>query len=213
MADAFNHWSQPEFWEQRFRQMDTPWDLDGPHPSLVELGAKIRIPARATVFVPGCGRGHDALHFAKRHFQVSAVDWSPCAAEELRVRARKEEIPIEILNGSVWEIPDAWKRTFDLWVEHTFFCAIDPADRPRYVNLAAQTLKPGGQLIGLFFIKEDQPAGTPIRPENMGPPFSSTRKELETLFKTDFDVRILEPTPFPHPNRGPFEWWVHLIKK
>jgi methyl halide transferase len=40
---------------------------------------------------------------------------------------------------------------FDLIVEQTFFCAIDPSLRKNYFKKVHQLLKPGGKLVGLLF--------------------------------------------------------------
>ena len=39
---------------------------------------------------------------------------------------------------------------FDMLCEHTFFCAIEPGDRDRYVAAAARALRSGGKLFGAF---------------------------------------------------------------
>jgi thiopurine S-methyltransferase len=63
---------------------------------------------------------------------------------------------------------------YDLILEHTFFCALDPAYRQRYVSQMAALLKPGGKLVGLLF---DFPL------TEKGPPFGGSDDEYLALFR------------------------------
>jgi methyl halide transferase len=72
---------------------------------------------------------------------------------------------------------------FDYVLEHTCFCAIDPSRRSQYIQLVRQLLKPGGQLIGLFF--------THSRPD--GPPFGVTPTAILADFEPDFDRVMFQP--------------------
>ena len=62
---------------------------------------------------------------------------------------------------------------FDVIIEQTFFCAIDPLLREKYVEKTHQILKEKGCIIGLLFSKEF---------ENEGPPFGSSHEEYINLF-------------------------------
>ena len=53
-------------------------------------------------------------------------------------------------------------------VEHTCFCAIEPQQRPAYLQTVAELLVPGGWLLGLFWCHG--------RPD--GPPYGSDPGEL-----------------------------------
>ncbi|MBI3995764.1 MAG: thiopurine S-methyltransferase, partial [Nitrospirae bacterium] len=79
---------------------------------------------------------------------------------------------------------------YDLIFENTFFCAIDPDHRDRYVESAAAILKPGGFLLGVFYN---------IRPET-GPPFGATRDELIDRFGRYFTL-ALDRVPRSIPRR------------
>ena len=72
---------------------------------------------------------------------------------------------------------DIYKSYFDYVVEHTSFCAIHPLLRKQYIDLIKYLLKPGGRLIGLFFIRP---------PEKGGPPYGTSVTEVSNLFVDDF---------------------------
>jgi len=203
----FNY-REEEFWEIRFQKNNIPWDIGEPSPSLIELEKSNNFRKNQTVIIPGCGNGHDALHFSRKGYKVSGVDWARSAVDELRAHAFRESLEIEILKSDIWNIPRTWYGTFDLWIEHTFYCAIDPDKRKDYLELVLKLLKPNGRIFGVFFIT-DQPVGSPILTEKSdGPPFSSTENEIKSLFSTRFNILKFGPSPHPHPDRGSFEWWA-----
>lgn len=198
-------WSSSSFWEEKFNQGTTPWDLGEPSPSLVHFENDLSVKKGGSVLVPGCGYGHDALFLARKGYKVSAVDWSKAAIEEVRQFARRESLSIETLCTSFWDIPKSWHSSFDWWFEHTFFCAIDPSERPRYIESLHKLLRPQGKFVGVLFISKEPP--------NVGPPFLTTEYEIRTLFSPGFIIENLHPSPFNHPKREPIEWWAEFTKK
>ena len=46
---------------------------------------------------------------------------------------------------------DKFKNNFEYIVEYTFYCAIDPIKRNKYVNIVHHLLNDNGSLIALFF--------------------------------------------------------------
>jgi thiopurine S-methyltransferase len=67
----------------------------------------------------------------------------------------------------------AW---YDLIIEQTFFCALDPSLRERYVNKMHELLVPGGKLVGVLF-DDPQPGKVPGQP-----PFGGNADEYRKLF-------------------------------
>ncbi len=172
-----------EFWEGRYDSRDLRWDLGEAAPPLVEWFARPSSPRPPLrVLVPGCGSGHDALHLAQRGFAVTAVDFAEGALERLRRRRRSLWIPAELcraLRADVLRLPARLARSFDLLVEHTCFCALDPGDRDLYVAMAASVLVPEGRLVGLFY---------PFRAGTPGPPFPVSEEEIRRRFGAAFEI-------------------------
>jgi SAM-dependent methyltransferase len=190
---------------RRGRHALTPWDLGGPSPTLDALAREVGLARGSSLLVPGCGLGHDALHFASLGFDVSAVDWSSTAIEQVRGIARRRSLELELLAGDFWAIPPTWHGSFDAVAEHTFFCAIDPADRARYVELAARLLKPGGRVLGALFVGE--------RPGEPGPPFLAKEDEIRRLFGQHFTIARLEPSRAAVDKRAAIEWAAVFVKR
>ena len=69
-------------------------------------------------------------------------------------------------------------ENFDLLIEQTFFCALDPSLRPAYARQCAALLRPGGKLVGLLFDTEFAGASEP--------PFGGSRPEYHAYFAPYF---------------------------
>ena len=72
---------------------------------------------------------------------------------------------------------------YDLIIEQTFFCALDPVLREKYVSHMSSLLNKNGKLAGLLFNFELT---------NEGPPFGGNIIEYSQLFYTKFEIKILE---------------------
>ena len=192
-----------EFWESRYSNDTTPWDLSGPTPTLVNLVEEGVLAPPARVILLGCGRGHDAVFLADRGFDVTAVDFAPSAAAEVRNLAAQEGVPLTVLETDFFELPDTCDEAFDYVYEYTSYCAIRPERREEYVDLLYRILKPGGLLVGLFF---------PADGRSGGPPFAVSIDEIHQRFQGRFAIESLAyPATTVSPRRG--KEFLALIRK
>ena len=182
------------FWSELYQNGDTGWDQGGPSPGLSDflsshpLG-KPSNPGR--VLVPGCGHGHDARAFAAAGFEVVGLDIVEMAIQEaVRLAHSENHRNLQFEQADFLKLPDRLHGPYDWLFEHTFFCAIDPKDRDRYVETSAGLLKPGAYLLGIFYN---------IQPET-GPPFGSTREELVQRFSPGFNL-LQDYVPRSRENR------------
>ena len=74
-------------------------------------------------------------------------------------------------------------KTFDLVIEQTFFCALNPELRSNYVSKMETLLNPNGKIAGLLF---DFPL------TEAGPPFGGSENEYLKLFSEKFNIKTLE---------------------
>ncbi len=163
--------NSPAFWEEVYQGGRAGWDLGGPTPIFRRLLDRGQF-APGKIIVLGAGRGHDAREFARRGFQVTAVDFAADAARDMRAMA-DPHAPVEILQADIFDLPRALDGTFDYVLEYTCFCAIDPTRRAEYADLVARLLKPGGIYIALVF---------PLDDHKGGPPFAISISEILDLF-------------------------------
>jgi len=214
-------WLTPEYWQSRFLASDTPWELG--RPSVVLLEAFEELAARGErlrckkILSPGCGTGSDALALAQRGAHVLAIDWSPHAIVDLQQRSR--EVPlsggsITIESGDFFAIE---ARPVDVVAEHTFFCAIDPIARNRYVERISAWISPGGYLVGNLFVLSDAEAsalsGLSLTSSGEGPPFATTVSELQQLLSPYFEEIALRPATHGEPDRRPGMEWVGVFRR
>src|SRR6478672_5985344 len=95
--------NSPQKWETDYEQGTDSWDLKGPTPTFSQIAASGRFkPGR--MIVPGAGRGHDAREFARHGFQVTAVDFSAHAVQEMH-RLANAEAPVKILQHDIFTLP------------------------------------------------------------------------------------------------------------
>lgn len=178
------------FWAELYRAGDTGWDQGDASPGLVDFLREHK-PKPGRVLVPGCGRGHDARALAKAGHDVIGVDIVETAVTEASQLAISEGVTnVRFEFADFFDMPVHLRGPYDLIFEHTFFCAIDPAMRDRYIKTVANLLKKDGFLLGVFYN---------IQPET-GPPFGTTREELIERFGPSFTL-LLEYVPRSFPDR------------
>src|SRR5204863_4170732 len=107
----------------------------------------------------------------------------------------------------LFNLPAAWRASFDWVWEHTCFCAIQPAQRPVYVESVFEMLRPGGQLLAIFYLDpgNDSP--------DEGPPFEVSIAELDRLFLPKFTL-VREWLPeHSYKGREGREWMRILARR
>ncbi len=164
-------------WSIRYAMSQTPWDLGEPHAELVtrlddDPGLGTGAPGRA--LVPGCGSGYDAEAMADAGWSVTALDFAASAQKLVEAKLGDRG---EFVLGDLFEYQPT--DPFDLVLDHTCFCAIDPHRRPEYGQAAAGWLKPGGRFVSIVF-----PKGKPV--EHGGPPHAMTTEDLRVALGAAF---------------------------
>jgi len=184
-------------WEARYQARDTPWDKGEPSPGLVDFLAAYPDLPRGTVCVPGCGTGHDLKLWAKGGFDVTGYDIAPSAVHTARDKMKQEGLPCSLRQGNF--LKDSPPQLFDWVFEHTFFCAIEPAQRDEYVEAVLRWLTPRGQYLAVNYLITD--------PD--GPPYPTTREEQVSRFSPHFTL-VEDWVPRSYANRAGLErmfWW------
>lgn len=161
-------------WDQAYQENFTPWDKGQPSPPLVEWFSRNEVSG--SVLVPGCGVGHDVMHLVSLGIDAMGLDIAPTAVE--RAKATYPEHAERFVVADLF----SFRGQFDAVVEHTCLCALPPEWRERYRDVVAFLLKPGGRLIGVFFINPE------MDPGETGPPFGISPDELTALFGSRFDL-------------------------
>ena len=202
------------WWDQRYREGSDRWELGTPAPPLQQFlrehGQAPKPPGR--VLVPGCGRGHEAALLASLGFEVVGLDFSGEAVREAR-RLHGEEagrltwLQADLLDAEALEAAGLGPASCVGVLEHTCYCAIDPALRPRYREAVARLLQPEGWFLGLFWCH-----GRPG-----GPPYGSDAEQLVRDFSAAGFVRGLwgpATNSAPGPDNQPRDnEWLGLWRR
>jgi hypothetical protein len=183
--------ASPEFWDERFRAGFTPWDQGGVPPALREFVARAA-PRRTRVLIPGCGSAYEAGWLDAQGFAVTAIDYSAAAIEHART-VLPPEVAARTLRQADFFAFDA--PPFDWMYERAFLPALPPALWPRWAARLPDLLRAEGELAGVFFVDESLPA------RRRGPPFVTTRGELDDLLASAFDC--IEDVPVARADSLP----------
>ena len=173
-----------QFWEDIYLDDDAGWDLGGVTPVFDNIADQL---SRGKVCIVGCGNGYDAVMFAQKGFEVTAVDFAPSAVIALEKMSNQEKVNVQILQSNIFDLTLEYDSVFDYVIEQTCFCAVNPERRQEYERLVYKILKPGGKLIGLWF-----PLDKTI--EDGGPPWGITIDEIKSIFKNGWNI---EKEEFP----------------
>ena len=182
-----------QFWEDIYLENDTGWDLKGVTPFFDSISNEL---IQGKVCILGCGRGYDAIMFAKKGFDVTAVDFAPTPISELNKLAIQKSVTINTIKDDIFSLVEKFPDTFDYVIEQTCFCAIHPNRRKEYEILVRTILKLGGKLVGLWFpLDKSQEEG--------GPPFGTTIDEVKSIFNSGWKIEKENfPSQSVEPRKG-----------
>ena len=168
-----------EYWEKRYKQKETGWDLGTISPPLKAYIDQLQ-NKEVKILIPGAGNSYEAEYLYLNGFSnVDVLDIATAPFQNLQQRI--PQFPEENLKQHDFF---KYEGAYDFILEQTFFCALPVKKRPLYVEKAFKLLKPGGKVAGLLFNIEFPQAG---------PPFGGTKKEYKELFRKRFLIQKLEP--------------------
>ena len=192
---SFNH----RYWENRYQDKLTGWDIGYASTPLKEYIDQL--PDKSIkILIPGAGNAYEAGYLWEEGFvNTYILDFA--------------ESPLSQFQQKYPQFPDSQliqddffrhEGAYDLILEQTFFCAIDPSLRSSYVKKTNRLLKRNGKLVGLLWNK-------PMNIAN--PPFGGSVEEYQGLFENDFEIRIMETAHNSIPPRQGNEVFINFQKK
>lgn len=186
-------------WTLRYHNGETGWDIGYPSPPLKNYIDTL-IDKDLRILIPGGGSGYEAEYLWQKGFKnVHLLDISEAPLQKFA--ERNGEFPRNQLICGDFFLQNG---VYDLILEQTFFCAIDPALRVAYAQKMYELIVPSGKLTGLLFN---------ITFEKDGPPFGGNEAEYREYFEPYFHFRHFEPCYNSIPPRAGSELWVELERK
>ncbi len=186
------------YWENRYRNRETGWDIGFPSTPIKEFIDTLT-NRDIDILIPGCGNAYEGSYLFQSGFRkVRILDY---ASDPLcTFKSMNPDFPQENL------IHDDFfnhEGHYDLIIEQTFFCALSPELRPAYAEKMERLLKPGGRLVGVLFncIFEQE-----------GPPFGGEESEYRQYFDNKFIIHKMEACYNSIPPRAGKELFINLIK-
>lgn len=166
-----------EYWSDRYQNSETGWDLGIVSPPIKAYIDQL-VDKSITILIPGCGSGYEGAYLFNQGFKnVVLLDF---AIEPLQ-NFKKNNLLFpenQLVNGDFFE----HIGQYDLIIEQTLFCAIDPSLRLKYAEKVSQLLKPTGKLVGLLFNRSFE----------SGPPFGGNKEEYLSCFSDYFSSIYME---------------------
>ncbi len=166
------------FWDSKYKEQKTGWDIGSISKPIKKYIDQLK-NKNLKILIPGAGNGHEVEYLFNLGFKnVFVLDISKYPLENLKYRI--PNFPDSHLINN-----DFFKHNgrYDLIIEQTFFCALNPKLRNKYVKKMNNLLNENGKIVGLFFNSEFT---------EEGPPFGGNNDEYLKLFNPLFNIRILE---------------------
>lgn len=186
------------FWDEKYKANRMGWNIGYPSTPLATFMDSWS-NKEAHILIPGAGNAYEAEYLHQKGFtNVFVLDWSRWALEGFHERV--PDFPVDHLISEDFFAHDS---SYDLILEQTFFCAIDPSLRAAYVKHMYHLLKPGGLLAGVLF-------NAPMRADS--PPFGGSAEEYRALFAPLFTFKSFAACYNSIPERAGSEWFIALQK-
>lgn len=188
-----------QYWTERYKNGTDRWDIGYISTPIKEYIDQLNDKS-IKILIPGAGNSHEAEYiFNKGFHNLYVCDLS--AAPLANLKARVSGFPSEqLLHGNFFDI----ENQFDLVIEQTFFCALDPSLRLPYTEQMSKIIKPNGRLVGLMFGKVF---------DRVGPPFGGLIGDYKVLFSEKFDIKVMAPCTNSIESRMGSELFINMSPK
>ena len=187
-----------QYWSERYLTNNSGWDIGAPSTPIKTYIDQLSNKS-VSILIPGGGNSYEAAYLSEQGFtyvtiaDISAVVYNKLTEQYAGIDA------IKIIHDDFFKL----QGQYDLVLEQTFFCALDPSLRKAYVSKMYELLKPGGKLAGVLF----------NRAFPGGPPFGGSKDEYLELFSGEFDIAIMEDCYNSIPKRAGAELFIKLIRR
>jgi len=193
-----NENSTENYWDERYKDKQTGWDLNQVSPPLKEF-INTFTNKGLKILIPGCGNAYEAEYMLNKGFSnVTLIDIAPTLVNKLKEKFAGKSITI--LNEDFF----THIAKYDIILEQTFFCAIPTTMRRAYVDKCYNLLNDGGRIVGLLFN---------IIFEKEGPPYGGTKAEYQALFEPEFILNQFDTCKNSIPPRQGNELFIDFMKK
>ena len=191
--------SNKSFWNSSYVTGHTGWDIGKISTPVKEYIDQITDKS-ISILIPGCGNAYEAEYLSNNGFSnITLIDISDVLVNNLKLKfSGKDNITVK--NKDFFD----HNGSYDLIIEQTFFCAVDPSIRNFYSDKMRSLLCDNGNLAGVLFDREF---------EKDGPPYGGSEAEYRRLFSKNFDIKVLEKCRNSIDQRSGSEVFINLKPK
>lgn len=187
------------FWTDKYIADNTGWDIGNVSRPLKEYFDQLN-NKNLKILIPGAGNSYEGEYLHENGFSnvfIADISQLPLVNFSNRcINFPKEHL----IHMNFFDLD----MQFDLIIEQTFFCAINPQLRAKYAKKTHQLLEPNGKLIGVLFDDE-------LNKDH--PPFGGDKLEYENYFKPYFNINVFESCYNSINPRKERELFINLQKK
>lgn len=186
-----------DYWNTRYLNNEFGWDIGSVSAPLKNYIDQLT-DKNIKILIPGAGNSYEAEYLFNNGFKnVYVCDY---ASEPLKnLSERLPDFPKDhLLQVDFFELNG---HKFDLILEQTFFCAINPSLRANYFNKMKELLNPNGKLVGVLFndvLNTDKP------------PYGGNQLQYYSYFKNLFKIKTFEKCYQSIPARAGRELFINL---
>ena len=204
----------PEYWNDRYLHQDASWDTGSVTTPLRSYFDQLT-DKNLRILIPGAGNAYEAEYLVTAGFTnvfVCDIAQQPLTNLKKRCPAFKDEnlLLVDFFELEATRFPELNQVTepveataaFDLVIEQTFFCALEPSLRRSYFEKMQSLLKIGGKLVGVLFddvLNQDKP------------PFGGSKQEYLSYIGPVFKIRTFETCYNSIKPRAGRELFINLI--
>ena len=122
----------------------------------------------------------------------------------MKRKVKEENVDINILNNDIFNMKKYYGY-FDMILEYTFFCAIPPSSRMKYIKTVFRLLNKNGTFIGILLpINKSLDEG--------GPPFGVNLSKTLDMFLKYFKIIDCYKSPLSIEPRSGNEQFIYMKK-
>ncbi|MEQ9299844.1 MAG: SAM-dependent methyltransferase [Cyclobacteriaceae bacterium] len=187
------------YWTERYDSGQMGWDIGYPSTPIREYIDQLENKS-LRILIPGAGNAYEAEYLYHHDFsEVTVIDLSKAPLDRLSERC-PEFMGDQLVHGDFFD----HFGEYDLILEQTFFCALNPSLRAQYIDKMQSLLAPAGKLVGVLF-------NIPLNSDR--PPFGGAKEEYVRLFEQQFFLNTFDECYNSIPPRQGSELFIHCTSK
>lgn len=185
------------YWDNQYLSDQIKWDLGRISPPIKDYIDTID-QKDARILIPGCGNTYEAVYLLEQGFSnITVIDIAPTLIKNLKIQFAGNK-NITVVLGDFFD----HNGSYDYIIEQTFFCALPPTMRQKYVWKMQQLLAREGKLFGLLFNREFE----------ISPPFGGNIQVYKQLFDHAFLIKSIATATNSIPARAHTELFFEFVK-